>query len=67
MSETGPAAPDRTGLTSVDDVVASVDALDGRPLDEHAEVYEQAHQRLRRALDETDQPASPEPPVDPAR
>lgn len=59
MSDTsdGPRPPraERTGIAAVDDVLTTVDDLDGRPLEDHAEVFEQAHQRLRRALDEVDQ------------
>lgn len=40
-----------TGVSAVDDVLASVRALDGRPVEEHVAVFEQAHERLRRALD----------------
>ena len=40
-----------TGVPAVDDVLASVQALDGRPVEEHVAVFEQAHERLRRALD----------------
>lgn len=40
-----------TGTRAVDDVLASVQALDGRPVEEHVAVFEQAHERLRRALD----------------
>ena len=40
-----------TGVPAVDDVLASVRALDGRPVEEHVVVFEQAHERLRRALD----------------
>jgi hypothetical protein len=40
-----------TGVAVVDDVLASVQALDGRPVEEHVAVFEQAHERLRRALD----------------
>jgi hypothetical protein len=40
-----------TGMTAVDDVLAAVEALDGRPVEEHVAVFEQAHERLRRALD----------------
>jgi hypothetical protein len=45
-SETG-----STGVSAVDDVLATVRALDGRPVEEHVAVFEQAHERLRRALD----------------
>jgi hypothetical protein len=40
-----------TGVSAVDDVLAAVEALDGRPVEEHVAVFEQAHERLRRALD----------------
>ena len=40
-----------TGVPAVDDVLASVQALDDRPVEEHVAVFEQAHERLRRALD----------------
>lgn len=40
-----------TGVSAVDRVLASVRALDGRPVEEHVAVFEQAHERLRRALD----------------
>lgn len=40
-----------TGVPAVDDVLASVQALDDRPVAEHVAVFEQAHERLRRALD----------------
>ena len=43
---------DSTGLASVDSVVRAVDGLDGRPVDEHVAVFEQAHEQLRRALDD---------------
>lgn len=40
-----------TGVSEVDAVLASLDGLDGRPVAEHVEVFEKAHERLRRALD----------------
>ncbi len=43
----------RTGVAGVDAVVDDVAALDARPLEEHGEVFEDAHERLRRALDDT--------------
>ena len=43
--------PVRTGVEDVDDVLASVDDLEGTPVDEHVAVFEGAHDRLRRALD----------------
>lgn len=41
-----------TGLASVDTVVRAVEDLEGRPVDEHVAVFEQAHEQLRRALDD---------------
>lgn len=40
-----------TGVKAVDEVVASVQDLDQLPVEEHVAVFEQAHERLRRALD----------------
>lgn len=41
-----------TGYASVDTVVESVGALEDRPVEEHVGVFEEAHERLRRALDD---------------
>ena len=41
-----------TGLASVDTVVESVEALEDRPVEEHVAVLDEAHERLRRALDD---------------
>jgi hypothetical protein len=41
-----------TGLASVDTVVESVAGLEDRPVEEHVEVFETAHEQLRRALDD---------------
>jgi hypothetical protein len=43
--------PTRTGVARVDAVVDSVSGLADRPVDEHVEVFEQAHDELRRTLD----------------
>lgn len=43
--------PQATGLPAVDAVLASMDALEERPVAEHVAVFEQAHEQLRRALD----------------
>jgi hypothetical protein len=40
-----------TGTGEVDAVLASLDTLPERPVAEHVAVFEQAHERLRRALD----------------
>lgn len=52
MSES-PSTPERpeTGVPDVDEVMRSVEELEGRPVEEHAQVFETAHERLRRALD----------------
>ena len=54
-----------TGLASVDTVVESVEALDDRPVEEHVAVLDEAHERLRRALDDarsaSSRAASPPP------
>jgi hypothetical protein len=49
----GPDATDAvTGNSAVDDVVASLDAVDEMPVSEHGEVYRVAHEKLRAALDD---------------
>jgi hypothetical protein len=40
----------RTGHPAVDEVLRSLGALDGAPVDEHVAVFEQAHEQLRRTL-----------------
>jgi hypothetical protein len=40
-----------TGVQEVDEVLASLQALDDIAIDEHPAVFEQAHDRLRQALD----------------
>ena len=40
-----------TGIESVDAVLDLVAGLEGRPLTEHVAVFEEAHARLRGALD----------------
>ncbi|MQW75353.1 hypothetical protein GHK92_05650 [Nocardioides sp. dk4132] len=68
MTETGaeqPEGPAQTGVASVDEVLASVEALAGRPLEEHVAVFEHAHERLRSALDvQPPQPGAPRPGAD---
>lgn len=49
-SDGGPAAPASTGHPAVDEVLRSLEDLDGRPVDEHVSAFEDAHERLRRAL-----------------
>jgi hypothetical protein len=45
-----PAGPVPTGHPAVDEVLRSLDELEGRPVDEHVAAFEEAHDRLRRAL-----------------
>ena len=49
----------RTGVESVDAVIAAVEELEERPIEEHVGVFETAHEQLRRALDA--QPAQQHP------
>ena len=41
-----------TGLPEVDDVLADIAGVQERPLEEHPAAFEEAHDRLRRALDD---------------
>jgi hypothetical protein len=41
----------RTGVESVDNVIAAVEELEERPIEEHVGVFEAAQEQLRRALD----------------
>jgi hypothetical protein len=49
----------RTGMADIDEVIAAVEELEDRPIEEHVGVYETAHDRLRRALDRPSDPAEP--------
>lgn len=51
MTEDAPEPMPQTGVPAVDAVLEDVDAVSERPVDEHVAVFEDAHQRLRRALD----------------
>jgi hypothetical protein len=53
------AEPVRTGLDDVDTVIAAVQGLEERPIEEHIGVFETAHELLRRALDGQEPPAAP--------
>ncbi len=57
MTEVPVPAPTPTGIDSVDLVLDLVAGLDGRPLEEHATVFESVHAELRRTLDEPPAPA----------
>lgn len=52
-------AAERTGNPSVDEVLASLDTLDGTPVAEQVAVFEAAHEKLRAALAD----AGNEPPA----
>ncbi|MCZ4497844.1 MAG: hypothetical protein JWQ74_397 [Marmoricola sp.] len=39
-----------TGHDGVDEVLQTLNSLDGVPVDEHVAVFEQAHEQLRRTL-----------------
>jgi hypothetical protein len=43
-----------TGVASVDEVIAGLDGLSGRPLDEHVAMFEEAHAKLRQVLSDLD-------------
>jgi hypothetical protein len=55
----------RTGLDSVDTVVDDVERLAGQPVEEHVEVFESAHERLRRTLDDPELDPDPDPDQEP--
>ena len=60
MTEDEPAGgPRTTGVPEVDRVITDVLRIDGQPLADHVAAFEQAHDRLRRVLDETDAPSTP--------
>jgi hypothetical protein len=48
---TEPGAHPRTGDPRVDAVLDSLEALDDRPVSEHAAIFEGAHEALRSALE----------------
>ncbi len=50
---TEPDAPVRTGVAEVDEVLAAIESLEGRPVEEHPAAFEAAHEQLRRSLDGT--------------
>ncbi|WP_151082134.1 hypothetical protein [Nocardioides cynanchi] len=57
----GAESPIRTGLPSVDAVLAEIDELDELPLDQHLARFERAHDTLRSALDAPTGPAADDP------
>jgi hypothetical protein len=51
---TGVAPADETGVAQVDEAIAGLDSLPGRPLAEHVAVFEEAHAKLRQVLSDLD-------------
>ncbi|WP_457205024.1 hypothetical protein [Nocardioides sp. P5_C9_2] len=51
QGELGQGEDGATGVAEVDAVLASLDGLSDTPVAEHVAVFEDAHERLRRALD----------------
>lgn len=47
----------RTGVRAVDDVLATIDAIDDRDLADHVEAFAHAHEQLRGVLDAPADPA----------
>jgi hypothetical protein len=47
-----------TGVPEVDQVIAAVEELEERPIEEHVGVFQAAHDQLRRALDPAEPGAS---------
>ena len=43
-----------TGVTQVDEAIAGLGSLPGRPLTEHVAVFEEAHAKLRQVLSDLD-------------
>jgi hypothetical protein len=59
---TADTAVETTGVAAVDRVLAEVAAVADTPVGDHVQVFERAHEQLRRALD-----AQPEPAADGAQ
>ena len=51
-SPEGSPASGGTGHPAVDEVLRSLELLDDRPVEEHVAVFEQAHETLRRTLND---------------
>jgi hypothetical protein len=52
--ETGTGEDHETGEPRVDEAIAGLGGLAGRPVDEHVAVFEDTHARLRQVLSELD-------------
>jgi hypothetical protein len=66
-SERSVAAPPPTGDARVDEAVAGLASLGEAPLDEHPQVLEAVHDRLREILGELGDPDRPTRPGEPGR
>ena len=51
MDQQVPDQVESTGVPAVDEVLQRVSQVGERPVSEHVEVFERAHEQLRRALD----------------
>jgi len=51
MDQQVPEQAESTGVPAVDEVLQRVSQVAERPVSEHVEVFERAHEQLRRALD----------------
>jgi hypothetical protein len=60
-AEVESSAPVSTGHPAVDEVLRSLDDLEGRPVDDHVAAFEEAHDRLRRALSDAGDDEAPQP------
>lgn len=61
LDPTPQAAPETTGHPVVDDVLRTMQELQGRPVEEHVAVFEAAHEKLRSALADAGRPADGSP------
>jgi hypothetical protein len=52
VDDAAPTTVELTGHDAVDEVLGSLDGLEGRPVGEHVAVFEAAHEALRAALAE---------------
>ena len=65
-TERSVAPPSPTGDARVDDAVAGLGRLQGRPVDEHVAILEEVHGQLRDILGELEEtPESPQEPGQP--